>query len=131
MGGLGRRALGAALGSVIILALFGLAAGLVRLLPWLVSPEVPLDVSLPFARALGAGATEMAFLIGAPLGTALAVARFVERGEARALHALGVTPARIARSLFPSSSPSASWRSRRLPPGARAPTCPVASLATS
>jgi len=101
MGGLGRRALGAALGSVIILALFGLAAGLVRLLPWLVSPEVPLDVSLPFARALGAGATEMAFLIGAPLGTALAVARFVERGEARALHALGVTPARIARSLFP------------------------------
>jgi len=101
MGRLGRRVTaGALLAASIVLGL-GLAAGAVRLLPWLLAPEVPLEVALPFARALGALATEAALLIGMPIGAALALASFVERGEARALFALGASPARLVLGLAP------------------------------
>lgn len=101
MGKLGERILaGAALSMLVVLAL-GIAAGTVRLLPWLFAPEVPLEVALPFARALGAAATEAALVVGAPLGAALGAASFVERGDARALHALGVSPARLVASAAP------------------------------
>jgi hypothetical protein len=52
-------------------------------------------VCWPFARALAAVAVETGFLVGVPLGFAIAAADFVERGEARALLALGARPARI------------------------------------
>jgi hypothetical protein len=52
-------------------------------------------VCWPFARALAAVAVETGFLIGVPLGFAIAAADFVERGEARALLSLGARPARI------------------------------------
>ncbi|GMV16735.1 MAG: hypothetical protein HS104_28430 [Polyangiaceae bacterium] len=101
MGKLGERIFaGAALSMLVVLAL-GIAAGTVRLLPWLFAPEVPLEVALPFARALGAAATEAALVVGAPLGAALGAASFVERGDARALFALGVSPARLVASAAP------------------------------
>lgn len=78
----------------------GLAAGWIRLLPWLVSEAVPLRVALPFAKALAAAAFEAAALVGLPLGWALAAAISVERGEARALFALGVGPWRMLVSTF-------------------------------
>jgi len=74
------------------------SAGAVRLLPWLLAPEVPLEVCWPFARALGAVAVETAFLIGLPLGFAIAAGDFVRAGEARALLSLGATPLRLAAS---------------------------------
>jgi hypothetical protein len=89
---LGLRALSASAWAVSTLLAVAVAAGLVRLLPWLLAPEVPLEVALPFARALGAQATEMAFLVGLPLGFAWAAATAVDRGEARALAALGASP---------------------------------------
>jgi hypothetical protein len=67
----------------------------VRLLPWLLAPEIPLVLCWPFARALFAVGAEAAILIGLPLGVAIAASRFVARGEARALLALGARPARI------------------------------------
>jgi hypothetical protein len=73
-----------------------LGAGMIRLLPWLLAEEVPLEVCWPFARALAAIAVETGFLVGVPLGFALGAADFVDRGEARALLALGVRPIRIA-----------------------------------
>lgn len=85
------------LASGIVLGL-ALAAGLVRLLPWLLSPEVPFRVALPFAKALAAVAIETAFFVGMPIGFALAAAECVERGEARALFALGVSPAGLVRT---------------------------------
>lgn len=101
VGRLGWRVIrGATLAVALVLAV-GLAAGTVRLLPWLLAPEVPLRVALPFARALGASATEIAFLVGAPIGAALVVVSFIERGEARSLMAVGASPLRLTLSTFP------------------------------
>ncbi len=101
MGALGWRAVvGASLAVLGVLAL-GLAAGGIRLLPWLWAPEVPIEVALPFARALGAAATETALVVGAPVGAALAVAGFVDRGEARALFAVGASPLRLVLGASP------------------------------
>src|SRR6186713_2206673 len=61
----------AAAWSVGVVLLVGVAAALVRLLPWLLSPDVPLPVALPFAKALLAVAFEAAFFVGVPAGCAL------------------------------------------------------------
>lgn len=95
MGWLGRRCLRDAASAVAILLAVAAAAGLIRLLPWLLAPEVPLHVAVPFARALGASATETAFLIGLPLGFAWAAVGAVEHGEVRTMAALGVSPLRL------------------------------------
>jgi hypothetical protein len=83
------------------IALAGVVAGGVRLLPWLLDPAVPLGVALPFARGLVAVALEAAVLVGWPVGWALASCRFVERGEARVLLALGERPMRTVGRLAP------------------------------
>jgi hypothetical protein len=83
------------------IALAGIVAGGVRLLPWLLDPAVPWGVALPFARGLIAVALEAAVLIGWPVGWALASYRFVERGEARVLLALGERPLRTVGRLAP------------------------------
>jgi hypothetical protein len=74
----------------------GVCAAGVRLLPWLLSPDVPREVALQFARVLVGVAGEAAYVVGLPLGAALASATLHERGEARALFALGVSPRQIA-----------------------------------
>jgi len=73
-------------------------AGLVRVLPWIVAPNVPLRVALPFARALFAVGLETTLLCAPPIGWALAASTLVERGEARALFAIGLSPARVVRA---------------------------------
>ena len=83
------------------IALVGVMAGAVRLLPWLLNPAVPWRVAAPFARGLGAVAFEAALLVGWPVGWALAACRFVESGEARVLLTLGERPARTAARLGP------------------------------
>src|SRR5690606_37509964 len=87
--------------SVLVVLMLALGAALVRLLPWLLSPEVPLGVALPFAKALVAVAFEAAFLVGVPAGCGLGTALFVERGEARALHSLGVSPLGLSLRALP------------------------------
>jgi hypothetical protein len=74
-------------------------AGWVRLLPWLSARSLPLGALTPFVRELLLGALQAALLLGVPLGAALSSSLFVERGEARALFALGVSPARCARTV--------------------------------
>lgn len=101
MGGLGARVTIAAALAVLVVLAVGLGAGAVRLLPWVFAPEVPLEVALPFARALGAAATETALLVGTPIGVALGAASFVERGEARSLLSLGVAPRQLAGGAAP------------------------------
>ena len=71
MSALSRRAVTGACLAVGTAAALGLAAGGIRLLPWLWSPEVPLEVALPFARALGAAATETALMFGLPISVTL------------------------------------------------------------
>jgi hypothetical protein len=101
VGSLGLRAVRGAAIAVLGVVCLGMAAGAVRLLPWLAAPEVPLPVALPFARALGAAATETALLVGLPLGAAVVMASITERGEARALYALGLSPLRLALGVAP------------------------------
>lgn len=84
-----------------VLALAALAAGTVRLLPWLFDPAVPWRVAAPFARGLASIALEAALLVGWPVGWALASVELVESGEARALQALGQRPARTIAGLAP------------------------------
>jgi hypothetical protein len=83
------------------IALVGLLAGAVRLLPWLLDPTVPWRVAAPFARGLAAVALEAALLLGWPIGWAVACFRFVESGEARVLLTLGERPEQTVRRLVP------------------------------
>ena len=96
---MGRSAFRQSLVAAGVVLGIALGAGLVRLLPWLLSPEVPLRVALPFAKALTAVAIETAFFVGVPIGFCFAAAQSVERGEARALFALGVEDESIGRGL--------------------------------
>jgi len=86
---------------VAVVLVLAVGAALVRLLPWLLSPEVPLPVAVPFAKALLAVAFEAAFFVGVPAGCALGAAVFVERGEARALHCQGASPLSLAMQCTP------------------------------
>jgi hypothetical protein len=90
----------AAIASAILAAL-ALAAGAVRLLPWMFDPSVPWRVAAPFARGLASLALEAAILVGWPVGWALACVGALESGEARALQALGERPARTVARLAP------------------------------
>jgi hypothetical protein len=83
------------------IALVGILAGAVRLMPWVLDPMVPWRVASPFARGLAAVALEAALLVGWPVGWALAACRFVESGEARVVLTLGERPARTAARLAP------------------------------
>jgi hypothetical protein len=78
--------------------------GAVRLLPWLLDPNVTLRLALPFARGLLALAVEAAIVVGWPLGWALACASLVEKGEARALASLGQSPAETVKKLAPQAA---------------------------
>jgi hypothetical protein len=97
----------AALIATAILALVGLLAGSVRVLPWLLDPAVPWRVAQPFARGLAAVSLEAALLVGWPVGWALACFRFVERGEARVLQTLGQPPLETVARLLPRGAPLA------------------------
>jgi hypothetical protein len=101
MGALRRHCVRLTLVAVGVVLLIALATGAIRLLPWLLAPEVPLEISAPFAVALAAVATEATVLVALPVGFALAAAVFVDRGEARALLALGAPPQRIAFATLP------------------------------
>ncbi len=83
------------------IAVAGLLAGAVRLLPWLLDPAVPWTVAAPFARGLVAVALEAAVLVGWPVGWALGAFRCVEMGEARVLLTLGERPEATLLRLVP------------------------------
>lgn len=86
---LARRTTAAALAAVGAVALLG---GAIRALPWLLDRSIPLAVVWPFLRALAALATEVCVLFAWPVGWVFAARMLQERGEARALGALGESP---------------------------------------
>jgi hypothetical protein len=53
---------------------------------------------MPFARALFAVGLETTLLCAPPIGWALSASTLIERGEARALFAIGLGPARVVRA---------------------------------
>ena len=89
------------------LAVAALLAGAVRVLPWVLDPEVPARVALPFARGVAELAIEAAFFVGWPIGWALAAQRFAERGEARAMMLLGESPVKTALAQWRVGAPVA------------------------
>jgi hypothetical protein len=101
MEGFARSARSASLVASGAIAMVGVVAGAVRLLPWLLDPSVPWAVAAPFARGLAAVALEAALFLGWPVGSALASFRLVESGEARVLQTLGERPARTVARLAP------------------------------
>jgi len=101
---LARRMLRATLVATGLIAAVALAGATVRLLPWLVDPQVPWRAAAPFARTLVASALEVALLVGWPVGWALGHASLVESGEARVLQTLGERPARTLARLVPQAA---------------------------
>lgn len=88
--------------AALVLAL-GLFAGAVRVLPVLLASALPLRLAAPLARGVLGMSLETALFVAHPLAWALAAAALVERGEARALSAIGVRPARIVASAWPAA----------------------------
>lgn len=86
------RFFAAALVASLVIAVLAAAAGLARVLPILLDPDVPRRAARPFVVGLIALAIEVGFLVGWPLGFTEAALRSVERGEARARMALGERP---------------------------------------
>jgi len=80
-----------------------LLAGAVRVLPLLLAPGVPLGLAPVLARGVAAVALEAALFVAPPIGWALAASRMVERGEARALFAAGVSPLGIVARGWPAA----------------------------
>ena len=102
-----------------------LVAGAVRVLPLVLARGVPPHVAGPLARGVLAVSLETALFVAPPIAWALAAARLVERGEARALHAIGVRPASIVASSWPAviamalaaTAATAAWGREAAAPG--------------
>jgi hypothetical protein len=88
--------------AALVLAV-GLFAGAVRVLPLFLGPALPLRLGLPLARGVLAVSLETALFVAPPLAWALACSALVERGEARALFAIGARPYRIVASAWPAA----------------------------
>jgi hypothetical protein len=88
--------------AALVLAL-GLFAGAVRVLPVLLASALPLHLAAPLARGALGMALETALFVAPPLAWALAASALIERGEARALSAIGVRPAQIVASAWPAA----------------------------
>ncbi|MCU0655886.1 MAG: hypothetical protein MUF64_11570 [Polyangiaceae bacterium] len=87
------RRVGRWVGGVLLSFLvLGAAAGLVRLLPWLLSPSVAPRISLHFAASLALASGEVAAAAALPLGLCLAAVSLQDRGEGLALLLCGVSP---------------------------------------
>lgn len=95
------RFLAAAVVASVVVAFVAAAAGLARVLPILLDPEVPRRAARPFLVGLLALAVEIGALVGWSLGFVEAALRSVERGEARARMALGESPRRRLARLWP------------------------------
>jgi hypothetical protein len=80
-----------------------LVAGVVRVLPLFLAPGVPLRLAPILARGIAGVSLETALFVAPPIAWALAASRLVDRGEARALFAVGVRPSRVIVSGWPAA----------------------------
>jgi hypothetical protein len=102
-----------------------LLAGAIRVLPLLLASGVSIRLAPVLARGVLGVSLETALFVAPPIAWALATARLVERGEARALFASGTGPARIVASTWPaalavalaSALAAASWGREASAPG--------------
>lgn len=105
--------------------LVSLVAGAVRAMPLLLGPGVPARLALPFARAALFVSLEAALFVAPPIAAALVAARIVDRGEARAVFALGMSPRALVLGAWPvwllvalaAACASAAWGREAQAPG--------------
>jgi hypothetical protein len=95
------RFLAAALVAASVITVLAAAAGLARVLPVLLDPEVPRRAARPFLVGLIALSVEVGALVGWPLGWVEVALRSIERGEARARMSLGEAPVQRIARLWP------------------------------
>jgi hypothetical protein len=93
----GRFTLAVAAGVLAVAAL----AGSVRVLPLVLAPGVPPRLVPVLGRGVVAVALETALFVAPPVAFALTASRLVDRGEARALFAIGVRPGRLVAAGWP------------------------------
>ncbi len=106
----------------------GFLVGALRFLPWVLGAGLPFELLLLLAAELLSMSLEVALFVAPPLAFALSSAALVERGELRALQALGAHPARIAWSGWPvllgaalmMSAASGAWGKVAVSPSLRA-----------
>jgi hypothetical protein len=96
-----RPALLAALSATAIVLGTALLAGALRIIPWLVDPDVPPEALGPFVRGALSLSVEAALLVGWPLGWCLTAERAVTRGEWSAVESLGERADVAALRLLP------------------------------
>ncbi len=107
------------------LLVVSLLAGALRLLPLLLAPDVPLTLAPVLARGVLGMSLETALFVAPPIAWSLAAARLVDRGEARALFALGVRPWKLLAASWPAlaavallaGATAAAWGSEAAAPG--------------
>ncbi len=114
--------------ATLAVAAVSIAAGLVRLLPWVTAASVPTTVVLIVARMLLLASLEVALLVAAPVGVALEAWRLNVDHSARTMLACGMPPARIAAHAAGVSSimacclafASGCWHAHLVDPGGNA-----------
>jgi hypothetical protein len=79
----------------LVCGAIGVAACLVRLLPWLASGSVPLRATAAFAQTLLLAALEITLLVAPSVGVSLELARASADGSLRALACAGASPLRL------------------------------------
>jgi hypothetical protein len=114
--------------AVVAAGVLGVAvvAGAVRILPLFLADRVPSTLLPVLGRGILGVALETAVFVAPPVGWALAASRLVERGEARALFAIGVRPSRLVADSWPAGLGVAlaaglaavSWGGQAAAPGA-------------
>jgi hypothetical protein len=72
--------------------------------PLFLAAGVPLRLAPVLARGIAGVSLETALFVAPPIGWALAASRLVDRGEARALFAVGVRPLQILASGWPAAA---------------------------
>lgn len=95
----------ARIGAAVAAGVFAVSvlAGAVRVLPLLLAPGVPLGLAPALGRGVLGVSLETALFVAPPIAWALAAARLVDRGEARALFAIGVRPLEIIAGTWPAA----------------------------
>lgn len=96
-----RRALLAAAGASAVWAAVAVSAGVVRLLPLWLDPDLGGWAVRPLGETLAGWALEVAFAVGAPMGWALSMGRAEERGELRIFALSGIRPAWMLLAWLP------------------------------
>lgn len=88
-----RQALRTVAFAVLVALVLAFGAAAVRVVPWVVAVDVPLNVALSFLLSIVPASVEVALLVAVPVGCCLQIAQWNGDGTTQTLQTLGVRPA--------------------------------------